>query len=229
MVTFDDLKRLLINKAFIQSRLDLQGPYSGVLSHLSDFHSQIVDQCNIERCFVNDTEDYISLHGLLVSVLYSHLETTLEHTGYNLQHVRGSTDSNDIGKDAKNDEGSNSNPRASIISIFNYASIVAICIDIGRALHHLGVSLGRRQRDIANSVVVSIGSKYTIRRENIVSVEIRAYRNALEAYKACMYIFSRAEENATERDAQDHLQQLREAKISVELHISDTLTCVGKK
>ena len=229
MVTFDDLKRLLINKAFIQSRLDLQGPYSGVLSHLSDFHSQIVDQCNIERCFVNDTEDYIYLHGLLVSVLYSHLETTMEHTGYNLQHVRGSTDSNDIGKDAKNDEGSNSNPRASIISIFNYASIVATCIEIGRALHHLGVSLGRRQRDIANSVVVSIGSKYTIRRENIVSVEIRAYRNALEAYKACMYIFSRAEENVTERDAQDQLQQLREAKISVELHISDTLTCVGKK
>ena len=227
MITFDDLKSLLVNKAFIRSRFDLQGPYSGVLSHLLNFHAQIADQRNMERCFVDDTNDYISLHELLVSMLYSHLETALERTGYNLQQVQVSTGSDETTEqEVKKDGGNDSSPETSIISIYNYANVVATCLEIGRAFHHLGVSLGRRQRDRTGST--NSGSKDNIQHENTVLAEIKAYRNALEAYKACMYTFSKAEENATTRDAQDQLQQLREAKMSVELHISDTLTCVGK-
>jgi hypothetical protein len=223
----DDLRSLLSNKYYIQNRFDLQGPHNAIISHLLNFRDLIAFKSNVERSKQNDNKEYLSLHEFLVSTLHSHLETTLINTGYKLQRSASNDNSDEQTKD---DEG------GAAITIFNYANIVAICLEVGRSLHHLGLCLGRRQRDHAKSA--DIPSPVTPWENNsddkmTVALEIDCYRKALEAYKACMYIFSKAEKNTQSgssqaRGKQDELLQLREAKISVELHLADTLTCVGE-
>ncbi|KAL3784127.1 hypothetical protein HJC23_005785 [Cyclotella cryptica] len=239
-IKFADLTRLLTNKVYIRRRFELQGPFNATLSHLSNFHDQIVYHGNMERCKQDDSKEYMVLHDMLVSVLYSHLETTLKNTGYQLQQSQRDDGGIKPAKDEKDD-----NINSESITIGNYAKVVAICLEVGRALHHLGLCLGRRQRDMAKvdrALIRGVDNStknldnYTKNnaddRSNAVSLEIASYRHALDAYKACIYLFSRVEETALSepslmRGGQEELQQLREAKMSVELHLADTLTCLG--
>lgn len=98
---------------------------------------------------LGNEKSYEQLVSLIVSALHSHLKTTLTHTGYRdntSKKAEGddeeSTDTPDGGREAGDGE---------YITTHNSANIVANCLEIGRALHHLGVCLGRRQRDGAKS------------------------------------------------------------------------------
>eukprot|EP00956_Cyclotella_meneghiniana_P029108 scaffold69513_cov76-Cyclotella_meneghiniana.AAC.3 len=221
-INLDDLKSLMTNKVFIGNRFDLIGPYNATILHVSNYHDEIAYQSNLDRCNKDDTEDYLVMHEFLVSALYSHLETTLYYTGYQLNQVAA----------AAATDGSAAVGDFEIITINNYANTVAICLEVGRALHYLGLGLGRRQRDASNraNLESSDAAENVAESKNRVStMEIAAYRNALEAYKACMYIFSKVEqhESTSARGNQDDMQQLRDAKISVELHLADTLIAIG--
>ena len=276
-VNYKDLTDLLLDKLYLTKRFELQGPYDATITHLSnwqstfDFHSNLVkykseneyEESTALDDMLGDESSYETFVALIVSSLHSHLQTILIGTGYEeskIKNVEGSTSKNG---------GKKSN-----VSIQNYANIVANCLEIGRALHHLGVCLGRRQRDSGkdqndkvsnNEVLVQNGE---IKDENgainAVALEVKAYKDALDAYKAAIYVLSKAEKsamsNATkdmehdrrrrgtdgaaqqqEREASntfrdmseardmpnDELQEIREAKISAELHLADTLNCLG--
>ena len=246
LVYYHDLKNLLGDTSYLLKRFELQGPYNGTIMHLSDWECAFHFRDNCERQKRDDNEEYFDLHNLLVTTLHSHLQATMEQTGYKFQ--------------AHNDEEGGESMTGQVVTTDNYAKIVAICLEIGRALHHLGVCLGRRLRDlpqdrkseVAGDNVDSLGKRG-------VTLEVRAYKTALESYKAAICILSEAElsssaddfdddkvvdrkgdnqKNENEDDPErqktreqamtsDELHQIREAKITVELHLADTLTCLG--
>lgn len=282
-----DLTNLLFDESYLVKRFELQGPYDATITHLSNWQSAFSFQkSNLEKCKQRDADGEStsvlqhllgSEHGygtcvaLIVSTLYSHLNTTLVHTGYqgSKQATKPDEDNTPEGGEKETDE--------EWITTQNYANIVANCLEIGRALHHLGVCLGRRQRDIANNMSEEDSlqnnngdeSKAADGADNstAVNLEITSYKNALDAYKGAIYVLSKAEDDAVsnaakalenkrrlqkvihgelqmqEREApsthrrdtseardmapSDELQEIREAKISVELHLADTLNCLG--
>lgn len=61
---------------------------------------------------------------------------------------------------------------------------------------------------------------------DVVRLETTSYKNALEAYKAAIDVLTRAEGSVLDTPSHE-LQEIREAKISVELHLADTLSCLG--
>lgn len=86
-VNLEDLESLMANEVFIGNRFDLIGPYNATILHVSNFRDEIAYHSNLDRCNKDDTEDYLAMHECLVSELYSHLETILKHTGYQLNQV----------------------------------------------------------------------------------------------------------------------------------------------
>lgn len=244
LVSYQDLTVLLRDSSYLLKRFELQGPYNGTITHLTDWESAFQFRNNCERQKRDDNEDYLNLHDLLVTTLHSHLQTIVKQTGYKF--------------DAQLNENEDSTPeKEQLVTTDNYARIVATCLEIGRALHHLGVCLGRRHRDQTQKLKVKdvAGEKDNMLGKRGVSLEIKAYKMALDAHKASIYLLSEAEgsasqddgdedivvagnddkqkDNAVRRekteqhDSNDELHQIREAKISVELHLADTLTCLG--
>ena len=130
-------------------------------------------------------EIYESLATLIISALHTHLKTTLVHTGYQsieAKKVDNEDDSSDMPGSVKS-EGED------YISMQNYSNIVANCIEIGRALHHLGVCLGRQQRD-GESLVVAVDRRNEV--NAALSLEMLSYKNALDAYKAANFVITTA-------------------------------------
>lgn len=241
-VTFEVLSSLLLKKSYVMKRYELQGPYDATLTHLSNFESAFGFHNNILRQERDDDEEYSAMHKLLVSTLISHLDSILINTSYQRKGDGGREreDSN-----AKKEEEEEEAGDETIITVHNYANIVATCSEIGRSLHHLGLCLGRRQRD-RTATDIEIASPED--QSEKVDMEVKAYRNAFEAYKAAIYILNKAEENAShsansrrissnaelpqERESRtigskNELQQIRDARISIELHLADTLNCLG--
>ncbi|EJK45649.1 hypothetical protein THAOC_35729 [Thalassiosira oceanica] len=232
-VTFEVLFSLLLKKSYVMKRYELQGPYDATLTHLSNFESAFGFHSEILREQRDDDEEYSAMHKVLVSTLISHRDSILINTCYQREIDEGQ-------------EGEHSNVKKeeaggeTIITVYNYATIVATCLEIGRSLHHLGLCLGRRQRDRTATSPEDQSEK--------VDMEVKAYRNAFEAYKAALLILNKAEENAShsvnsrrissnadspqERESRsigsrNELQQIRDARISIELHLADTLNCLG--
>lgn len=237
LVYYQDLSSLLGDSPYLLKRFELQGPYNGTIAHLSDWECAFHFRDNCERKKRDDNEDYFDLHNLLVTTLHSHLQTTVEQTGYKFE------------EHGNKQEGE---PEAGKVITTN---IVATCLEIGRALHHLGVCLGRRLRDLSQDRTseAAVDNAGSLDKRG-VPLEITAYKKALESYKAAIYVLSRAEndlvddnvgdmngdkqqnrdENDPERQqtrelpkSSDELHQIREAKITVELHLADSLTCLG--
>lgn len=248
LVSYQDLTVLLRDSSYLLKRFELQGPYNGTITHLTDWESAFQFRNNCERRKRDDNEDYLSLHDLLVTTLHSHLQTTVKQTGYKF--------------DAQLNENEDGTPeKQQLVTTGNYARIVATCLEIGRALHHLGVCLGRRHRDQTQKLNTkyAAGENDNLLGKRGVSLEIKAYKMALDAHKAAIYLLSEAEGSASQddgdedivvagnddkqknndedkavrrekteqHDSSDELHQIREAKISVELHLADTLTCLG--
>lgn len=249
LVNYQDLTGLLGDTAYLLKRFDLQGPYNGTITHLSDWESAFHFRNNCERQERDDNEEYFDLHNLLVMTLHSHLLTTVEQTGYKIE---APSESEEV------------EPKTwGVITPDNYANIVAICLEIGRALHHLGICLGRRLRNLSQDRKSEATDDDAASLEKRgVTLEVTAYKKALESYKAAIYILCEAEtsastddgdddkvvdirnghkqksknenENEAERHqtnkqekSSDELHQIREAKITVQLHLADTLTCLG--
>ncbi|KAL7554545.1 hypothetical protein ACHAWF_018004, partial [Thalassiosira exigua] len=274
--TQKSLSDLLFDESYLIKRLELQGPYNATMAHLADWQKAFFFENNVEKHERDDNKEYEAVHTAIVSALCAHLETTLQNTGYHEGKAEEAENEESTGNAGpENDDGG--------ISTRNYAIIVATCLEIGRALHHLGVCLGRRQRDNAKGkrlpqdgeegspkerVVGDIEAAGSIvSPANVVALEVTSYKNALEAYKAAIYVLSKAESCAisdgtvhskelngqkrdqnmldgelqqqreafnTRRDTSqvrdmpdDVLQEIRDAKISVELHLADTLNCLG--
>jgi tetratricopeptide (TPR) repeat protein len=249
LVNYQDLAGLLRDTSYLLKRFELQGPYNGTITHLSDWESSFHFRSNCERQKRDDNEEYFHLHDLLVTTLHSHLQTTVEPTGYKIE--------------APSDNEEGESKKEEVITTDNYAKIVAICLEIGRALHHLGVCLGRRLRDLSQARKSEAADDDADSLEKRgVTLEVTAYKKALESYKAAIHILSEAEasaslddgdddkvvdrngdkqknknennENEAERQqtsgqdkSSDELHQIRDAKITVELHLADTLTCLG--
>ena len=272
-VTFKDLSDLLFDELYIIKRFELQGPYDATITHLSNWEGAFLyrssndNDADEERSMPHSEEtSYESLVALLVSALRSHMKTTLGHTGYKCSGAKQVDDD----EDSTNMLGSVKSDVEEYISVHNYANIVANCLEIGRSLHHLGVCLGRRQRDGEESfqkgdcslVVIEAvdgGSSFN----SSLHLEMSSYKNALDAYKGAIFVLTKAENCAklngttklgNERRQQDiigkleqereasksrrdtsgardmpknELQDIREATVSVELHLADTLTCLG--
>ena len=243
LVYYQDLTNLLSDKSYLLKRFELQGPYDGTITHLSDWKSSFQFRDNCERQKRDDNEDYFNIHNLLVTTLHSHLESTMENTGYN--------------SEASSEKENTESKSEGVITSENYANITATSLEIGRALHHLGVCLGRRLRDLTVLDEPDRANDKNSIEKRGVSLEVSAYKKALESYKAAIYILSRAEASVSmgdvgENEAVDReeekkngsidselqqtkgqnkssgeLHQMREAKVTVELHLADTLTCLG--
>jgi tetratricopeptide (TPR) repeat protein len=272
-VTFKDLSDLLFDELYIIKRFELQGPYDATITHLSNWEGAFLYQssndndADEERSMPHsDEKSYESLVALLVSALRSHIKTTLGHTGYQCSGAKQVGDD----EDSTNMLGSVKSDVEEYISVHNYANIVANCLEIGRALHHLGVCLGRRQRDGEKLcqkgdcplvVIEAVDGGNSV--NSSLHLEMSSYKNALDAYKGAIFVLTKAENCATlnettklgkERRQQDisgeleqergasktrrdtskardmpksELHVIREATVSVELHLADTLTCLG--
>lgn len=260
-VQYKDLTDLLFNTSYAKKRFELQGPYDGTMMHLSNWENSFLFLNNTERRKREDIGEFVSIHSVLISSLSSFLRSSLDETGIKLKKPGDANESGDQPNPAESD------PDEGNITVENYAQIVATCLEIGRSLHHLGVCLGRRQReynDKKTGANVAQGGEDTNSSTDdilstIVPLEISAYRDALQAYKSAIYILSSAEKNIVtlseidntplkqtrgqdslrsqsnatmhfqgERNgADDELHQIRDAKITVELHLADTLTCLG--
>jgi len=246
-VYYQDLESLLGDTSYLLKRFELQGPYNGTITHISDWECAFHFRNNCERQKKDVNQDYFDLNNLLVTTLHSHLQTTVEQTGYKFE--------------AHSDKEEGEPKTEQVITTDNYAKIVAVCLEIGRALHHLGVCLGRRLRDLSQDrKSEAANDKADSLEKRGVPLEVTAYKKALESYKAAIYVLSEAEasasvddfdddqvvgrngdkrmnkdENDSERQKKtreqaktsDELHQMREAKITVELHLADTLTCLG--
>ena len=281
-LTYKDMTNLLFDNSYLMKRFELQGPYDATITHLSNWQSTFVFYTTLTKykhgdedkefavlhTVIGDDDSYEKFVALIVSSLHSHLETILVNTGYHESKSSEGEDDNVLNTLNSSNEGQN-------ISIHNYANIVANCLEIGRALHHLGVCLGRKQRDSANNqngevlkkdLVINGEADDAVNSNGAVNpivLEIKAYKDALDAYKAAIYVLSKAEKSVTsntikdvgfdqrrrgingdvqqQREApntyrdtsetrdmpNDELQEIREAKISAELHLADTLNCLG--
>jgi len=260
-VTYRELSNLLVNELYLMKRFELQGPYDATITHLSNWYGacSILRSNNVDKeCTVlySGEKGYESLSTLIVTALQSHLKTTLIHTGY--QGVYNVVDDSTNVPISVNNDGEDED----YITLHNYPNIVATCLEIGRAQHHLGVCLGRRQRDAEISCAQKGGDSEVVNVPNTVNsalkLEMSSYKNALDAYKGAIYILTKAENCAVQnesvpkevqvengtlnngmvrgldkeisgvRDVPNNEQHdIREATANVELHLADTLNCLG--
>ena len=262
-VTYEDLSDLLFDEEYLMKRIVFQGPYEATLSHLSNWQSAIFFQSSIDDIPAEQREvkSYENLVTLLVSTLHCHLKSTLVHTGYQFSEAKSmGVDDN---KDSTNMLCPVKSDAVVHISVQNYANIVAICLEIGRAHHHLGISLGRRQKE--REKLSLKGDESSVASEAVdrsLHLEMLSYKNALHAYKAAIFILKTAEDcallNGEDKDGNEvrqtgikreiqqenkrndsrrytdagdlpdnDLHDIREANVSVDLHLADTLSCLG--
>ena len=247
-------RNLLLDKDFLCSRSFSFGPFDTTISTLREWESFNSLSKAISEKMISPENDCTLLWGesdsesLSFSNLFDSLLAALTH----ILHEVTKEDSTEIKAKLKQTFSPTSDMKSApqvIASLLDSGydnsmtihrpRVVSCCIEIGRSLHHLGISLGRKPQQLeANK-----------KQMDTIKLELSAYEKSIQAYRDSLSFLTTTElslsstldsskyaleinpknenEKCREKKIQLRLENTRDAKSSTQLHLADVLSAVG--
>lgn len=213
------LKQFFCDAEYIRSRLTVLGIYNAVLVHVEELESffELIRRDPAQNHHWK--EFYADANETLAGCLRTLMDDLMGSAGFALT------------KRSPPQWTRLDRPKSSFAR-HDHAKTVSSCLEIGRSLHHVGIMIGRGEQDRVQSALEGPGFD-----KRLTEMECKAYEGAWQGLQAGLSVLQREEERLRNRSGQSEamdfgelrqrLEQIREARETIELFKADALTTLS--